>query len=481
MIPDKATLSYRLKNSIKSPKSWMFYLVMGLAINQIIWGATLIFLKVNSPAYTSKWAIAVNGVKSSTNVSLPGIGEASSSSDSPYNSQTSDVRENYKYIAESDEVIEMAAKQLDIPKKKFGKPKAKILDNSTLMEFEIKGNNPKDAQTKAIALQSALSVRLDELRRQEVTRQAKNMETGISPVKEKLQIAQQQLSNYKALSPLSSNEQLQDLTTNLEGLRRQQAETVAQLQQATARVRQLTADLGLSTPQAVDALILQSDSLFQQYLADYTKASAELVKLRTKYLPGTPVVVSKQQEKDAAEVALLQRGQSLLKRPVSQDTLKQLTLSGGGSSGSPVQRANLFQELVSLREQQQGLQAQAQELDRQIAKLESRLVSLSQQESKLDTLQRDVKIAEAVFSSNLTKQELSKSDISAAYPPASLVTRPSLPEEPVLKKNFVLLGAGMSSLFFTTGTTLLWLRDRKLEKNKQIIRQRRFQKTEEVS
>jgi uncharacterized protein involved in exopolysaccharide biosynthesis len=203
--------------------------------------------------------------------------------------------------------------------------------------------------------------------------------------------------------------------------------------------------------------------------------------LRTKYLPGTPVVVSKQQEKDAAEVALLQRGQSLLKRPVSQDTLKQLTLSGGGSSGSPVQRANLFQELVSLREQQQGLQAQAQELDRQIAKLESRLVSLSQQESKLDTLQRDVKIAEAVFSSNLTKQELSKSDISAAYPPASLVTRPSLPEEPVLKKNFVLLGAGMSSLFFTTGTTLLWLRDRKLEKNKQIIRQRRFQKTEEVS
>lgn len=259
MISDKATLSYRLKNSIKSPKSWIFYLVMGLAINQIIWGATFIFLKVKSPAYTSKWAIAVNGAKSSTNVSLPGIGEASSSSDSPYNSQTSDVRENYKYIAESDEVLEMAAKQLDIPKKKFGKPKAKILDNSTLMELAINGNNPKDAQKKAIALQSALSVRLDELRRQEIAHQARNMETGISPVKEKLQIAQQQLSNYKALSPLSSNEQLQDLTTNLEGLRRQQAETVAQLQQATARVKQLTADLGLSTPKAVDALILQSE------------------------------------------------------------------------------------------------------------------------------------------------------------------------------------------------------------------------------
>jgi len=479
MALSKANPSSRLEGLLRSPKSWRFYLLMGLALNQIIWGATFIYLKVRSPEYTSKWAIAVNGVKSSTNVNLPGIGEASSYSDSPYNSQTSDVRENYKYIAESDEVLEMAAKQLDIPNKEFGKPRVKILDNSTLMEFKIKGNSPKDAQTKAIALQTALSMRLDELRRQEVAHQAKDMETGISPAREKLQIAQQQLTNYKALSPLSSNEQLQNLTTNLEQLRRQQAETVAQLQQATARVTQLTTDLGLSTPQAVDALILQSDSLFQQYLADYTKASAELVKLEPKFVPSAPVVVSKQQEKDASQTALLQRGQSLLKRPVSQDTIKQLSLSSGGSSP---QRANLFQELVSLREQQQGLQAQAQELNQQITKLESRLASLSEQESKLDTLQRNVKIAEAVFSSNLTKQELSKSDISVAYPPASLVIRPRLPEESSApKKELVLLGTAMSSFFFTTGTTLLWLRDRKIEKNKEIIRERKFQKTEEIS
>jgi uncharacterized protein involved in exopolysaccharide biosynthesis len=348
------------------------------------------------------------------------------------------------------------------------------------MEIEINGNTPKEAQKKGIVLQSALSVRLDQLRRQEVTHQSRNMETGISPVREKLQIAQQRLSNYKALSPLSSNQQLQDLTSNLEGLRRQQAETVAAQQQASARVRQLTANLGLSTPQAVDALILQSDSVFQQYLVDYSKASSELVKLRTKFLPDTPVILSKQQEKDAAQAALLQRGQSLLKRPVSQNTLKQLTLSGGGSGTSP-QRAVLYQELVSLREQQQGFQAQAEELDRQIVKLEARRGTLSQQESKLDSLQRDVKIAEAIFSSDLTKQELNKSDISASYPPASLITRPSLPDEPVLKKNIVLLGAGMSSFFFTTGITMVWLRDRKLQKTKEIIREPKFQTTEDLS
>jgi uncharacterized protein involved in exopolysaccharide biosynthesis len=440
---------------------------VGLVINQIIWSATFIYLKVKPTTYTSKWAIALNGVKSSTNINLPGIGEASSYRDSPYNSETSDPRENYKFLAETDEVLEVAANQLDMPMEKFGKPRIKILDNTTLIQVEINGNTPKEAQKKALALHSALAVKLNELRREEIAQQDRNVEAALTSVREKLQAAQQRLSEYKTRSPLSSNEQLRDLTTNLEGLRRQRAETVAHLQQASARVRQLSGNLGLSAQPAVDALVLQSDPVFQQYLADYTKASAELVKLRTKFLPATPVILAKQQEKDAAQAALFQQGQSLLRRPVSQDTLKQLIVSGGGSSNSSSQRAILFHELISLREQQQGLQAQAQELDRQIAQLESRLVTLSQQESKLDSLQRDVKIAEAVFSSDLTRQELSKSDISASYPQISLVTKPSLPQEPSSpKRNFVLLGAAMGSFFFTTGMTSLWLRDRKIQQTK---------------
>ena len=469
MALSKAKPSSRLEGLIESPKSWVFYLLVGVALNQIIWTASFIYLKFKSPAYTSTWAIAVGGVKSSTNISLPGIGEASSQDDSSYNSQTSDPRENYKYLAKNDEVLQAAAKLLSMSRKEFGKPQVKILDNSALLEFGVDGSTPKEAQLKALALQKALAAKLEQIRSEEIAQQGENTENGLNPVRQKLQIAQQRLSNFKARSPLSSNEQLRDLTSNLEGLRRQQAETVAELQQVSARFQQLKADLGLSTPQAVDALILQSDSVFQQYLADYSKVGAEVVKLTTKFLPGSPVLVSRQEEKDAAQAALLQRGQLLLKRPVSQDTLKQLTLSGSSSLGSSSEQAQLLQELISLREQQQGLEAQAQGLNQQVAKLESRLTNLSQEESKLDSFQRDVKIAEAVFSSNLTKQELSKSNISASYPPASLVVKPSLPEEPSApKRNLVLLGTVMSSLFFTTGITLLWLRDRKLQKTKDI-------------
>ncbi|MBD0328076.1 MAG: hypothetical protein ICV68_16755, partial [Pyrinomonadaceae bacterium] len=104
-----------------------------------------------------------------------------------------------------------------------------------------------------------------------------------------------------------------------------------------------------------------------------------------------------------------------------------------------------------------------------IMQLESRLRSLSQQETKLGNLERDVKIAEAIFSSNVTKLSLNKSSFSVSYPQISIVTNPSLPTKPSGPgKLFVLAGTALSSMFLTTGLSSLWLRDRKLRQAKQI-------------
>jgi uncharacterized protein involved in exopolysaccharide biosynthesis len=96
---------------------------------------------------------------------------------------------------------------------------------------------------------------------------------------------------------------------------------------------------------------------------------------------------------------------------------------------------------------------------------------LSEQESELDNLQRDVKISEAVFSSNLTKLSLSKSDISAStYPKISILMSPNLPKKPSSpKKLFVLAGTGACSFLLTTGLAALLIRERKLQRTKQII------------
>ncbi|KYC40462.1 hypothetical protein WA1_26415 [Scytonema hofmannii PCC 7110] len=429
-----------------------------LLANVTIWGVALLYLKQKSPSYKSQWTISLPAAKSSTKVSVPGIGEASSSSDSPFASQSSDPRENYKFIAQTEEVLTAAARELKIPPKKFGKPKIKILDNTTLIQFEIEGDSPEEAQKKAIVLQKTLEDQLDELRKVEIAKQDQNLEVVLGTAEKKLQAAQQRLAEYQTRSRLSSNEQLQDLSQNIEALRRQRAETFAQLRLVSARLRQLSVSLGLSSQQAVDALTLQSNQVFQLYLTDYGKVSAELTHLSAKYLVSHPVVITKEEEKNAALTALLQQAKSLLGRSVSLSYLQQLNISGGASGNSSAQRGTLFQELISLQTQQQGLQAQAQEFEEQIKQLESRLTILTQQASKLDNLQRNTKIAEAVFSSTLTRLDVSKSNITASYPQTVVLSKPNLPEDASGPKDkIVLLGTVIGSLFLTTGTISLGL------------------------
>ncbi|MBD2531230.1 hypothetical protein H6G97_17205 [Nostoc flagelliforme FACHB-838] len=452
-------------------KSWKLYLPIWLLANGMIWSGALLYLKKTPPTYSSEWKIILPGAKSSTNITLPGIGEASSSSDSPYSSQSSDPRQNYKYLAETNEVLQAAANHLNMSVEKFGKPQIKILDNTNLMQFEIKGDTPEQSQKKALALNKALEEKLDQLRKEEIIQQNRRLQAVLSGAEQKLQVAQKRLSNYKAQSGLSATEQLRDVSVNLEGLRRQRAETLAQLEQVTARFRQLSASLGLSSQEAVDALVLQSNPSCQQYLAQYSKVSAELASLSAKYLPTHPAVITKQMEKDATSTALIQKAQSLLGRPVSQATIEQLTLSSGGSSSSSSsERAVLFQELISFQGQQKGFQAQAQELGKQTAELESRLTNLSQKESQLDSLQRNVRIGEAVFSSTLTRLDLSNSNISASYPSMSVLSKPSLPEEPSSpKRKFVLLGTSLGSFFLTTGIVSLGLVSSKSRKVKSDV------------
>ena len=136
-----------------------------------------------------------------------------------------------------------------------------------------------------------------------------------------------------------------------------------------------------------------------------------------------------------------------------------MSLNNANSSDS--NKAVLFRELISLQTEKEGLKNRANELEQQIENLESRLSSLSPQESTLTNLQRNVQIAEAIFSSTMTKLDLSKSEIFAYYPQIQMITQPNIPEEPSSPKTlFILIGSSMGSFFLTTGIFLLWWRDR---------------------
>ena len=450
--------SGKLDKSVANRGRWTLYLLLGLATNVAFWASALFYLKITPPTYTSSSAINLPGAASNANVNLPGIGQASYENSSPYAIGSSqDPRENYKFIAESEPVLKAAADQLNMSSGEFGKPQIKVLVNTSVMTVEFKGASPQEAQNKSLAFYKALEARLNELRTQEAIRRDVGFQTGLNSSQRKLQSAQKRLSDYKARSGLNSDEQIKDLTTNIEQLRRQRAEILAQQQQATTRLKQLSANLKLSAPQATDAFVLQTDQIFQQNLKNYSDASAALVVLESKFLPNHPTVVAEKAKRDATQEALLSRGQSLLGQPVSLATLKQLNLS---STASDSGRDALFQQVVTVQADQKGLTAQAQAIGEQINRLENRLKKLAQQESNLDALKRDMQVAEAVFSTTLTRLDIGKSNAFGSYPLIQVVAEPSLPDSPTEpKKSYVYLGAGLGSFLSTTGVVLLWLRD----------------------
>ena len=440
---------------------WQLYLLLGIATNVVMWGSALLYLKVTPPTYTSHSAVNLPGQGSNANVNLPGIGQASYENLSPYAiASTQDPRENYKFIAESEPVLKAAADQLNMSLGEFGKPQTKVLVNTSVMTVEFNGASPKEAQTKSFAFYKALQTRLVQLRTQESIQRDVGFQIGLNSAQKKLETAQKRLSDYKARSGLNSEDQIKDLTTNIEQLRRQRAEILAQEQQATTRLKQLSTNLKLSAGQATEAFVLQKDQIFQQNLKNYSDASAAVVVLESKFLSNHPTVVAEEAKRDSAESALLARSQSLLGRELNLATLKQLNLSSGNNSNTA--QETLLQQLVTVKADQQGFTSQAQAIDQQITQLEKRLKNLAQQESKLDALKRDMQVAEAVFSSTLTRLDLGKSNVFGSYPLIQIVADPSLPHSPTEpKKSYIYLGAAVGSLLSTTGVVLLWLRDRK--------------------
>ncbi|OKH21129.1 GumC family protein [Chroogloeocystis siderophila] len=453
----KALSSYSLSKSTHKKNRWSYYLLIALIANAAIWGSALLFIKLKKPVYTSTSTATLPETKSAANVNLPNIGQAYYENSSPYaNSSIQDPRETYKIIAESEPVLRAAASQVNLPLEDFGKPRVKIVLNTTLMTFDFKGSTPEEARNKSLAFHQAFQTRLNQLRAKEIAQQDKGFQSTLDSAKQKLQDAQQKLSAFKANSGLVSNEQLRDLSANIEQLRRQKAEVSAQQQQISSRVGQLSANLNISSQQAADAFALQSDQIFQQNLKDYSDASASLTLLNAKFLPDHPTVIEQQAKRDASRTAFLSRSQELLGRSVDEQAVQQYALNQANSQSA---REALFQGLVASQAEQRGLKAQAQEIDRQIAILENRLKNLAQNESTLDALKRDVQIAEAVFSSTLTKLDISRANAFGSYPLIQMLSEPTLAESPSgPKPELVLLGAALGSLFINTGITLLYLR-----------------------
>ncbi len=445
------------------------YLAIAAALNAAVWGLALYLLKDSPHLYTSLYSIVLPEQISRPKGSAP-------EPVAPIANVVSDnTRENakasYKLIAMTDEVRRSAANKLGMRTSQFGAPYVEDVKGTALMNFGIDGSTPEEAQKKAQALYEAFQERLVQLRLQQSADVDTGFENSLGVVRKKLETAQLRLSDYKVRSGLASNEQIDQLANNIEALRRQRVEAIAQQRDASMRTRQLSGSLNISSQLASEAFALRADSLFQESLRAYSEATARLADVSAKFGSKHPVVVQATTQQATAESALQSRGQLLLGHPTDLNAIARLNTGSNDQSSNP--RELLFKDIVTHDVEQRGLLARVQELDRQLEQLEQRLRVLSQRSSTLDALNRDVQIAQAVFSSTLAGLQVDKGNIFGSYPPIQLVAEPNLPTAATLpQRQPLFLIASVLSLLIVTGLLVAWLRKTSFTKWRWAIDQK---------
>ncbi|HHP7231494.1 MAG TPA: response regulator [Xenococcaceae cyanobacterium] len=440
---------------IRSRKNPKAYLPYWIGSNLLLWTIAILYLTFKTPTYISKWAISLPAGENYTSLSIPEIGSVTSNTDSPYGNSLFDPREDYKFLLRSKEIVAIAATQLGMSRSEFGSPEIEIVDNTTMIELSIAGETAEQAQQKAIALQQVLEAKLIELRQSQISQTDNSLQTSLKKSAENLRLAREKLADYQGNSQLGSRDTLENLAANLATLQRQKAETKAQLEQTRAKVAQLANNLNISPQSAKAAFALQSDTLFQRYLAEYTRLSAELISLESRFQPSNPAIINQKEATQATRSALVARGENLLGESLPPELLQQLSLGTEGEDDS--YRGNLLQDIVTLQSETRGLESQIRELDNQIFLLNTQENTLVQQESVRNRLEQELKLAETVYSSNLAKSQLAETNLYHAYPQIQMAIQPNLPNKPSEPNpKLIILGTFLSCLFLNTAIASIW-------------------------
>ena len=438
------------------------YLGLGVVLNAVVWTLALAYLKFSDPTYTSEWGVKILETDPGVEVVLPDGGKAASVPRGWSPPSNQDPRNDYVYIATSPKVLEKAADLLGLPADEFDEPEITVDKENGIIDFSIAGESPEKARQKALAFHKVMTKQIETLRTSEIKRQEQETQTTLESTREKLNAAQKKLSEYWATSGISSDEQVQNLAANIENLRQQQAELLAQQKGMSDRYLELSKGFNkLYSADAEDAYKLELNSVYKQYLQEYAQAQRAVTNLSARFTPEHPLVIDKKEQLAAAAAALQQKASSLLGKPVSLETIARMTPLTINHK-SKIEREDLLKDMVTNRAEWQQLVAQNKELEAQIKQLENRLKTLSQKKFQVDSLKRDLQVAETIFAATLAKLDLGKENAYSIYPPIQLVTEPTIPEKPTSPSSTsAMLGGLAGSFLVTTGLILLWFDQQK--------------------
>lgn len=415
-------------------------------------GLAALYYVAVSPFYVSKWSLILPTSSTGTSMQLESIGNAQSITSSPFGSASLSPKVVYKEIADSETVRLAAANALGMSLSEFGRPRIKLIDETSIMIFEIQGDAPVKAQHKADALINALNRQLDALRADEIARRAKVVEDSLQSYRANLKEARERVLTHQERTGVLSMNQFNEASTSLELLRRRLAERTAELTSLRNEFESLTRRASLDAKMAAVILRLTSEPAFTKFVSEYAEIDSQYQQEATKLGFRNPLLQQLDKRRDGVAFEIERR---IADAGVSGDAdLKNVTLLLSGSAQS-----NLLVSLVDIDAKIAGKQSEVESLEGQIKRETDDIKKMSIEAARLEDLNKAHLVAEAVFTSALARLDTNKVDIYSSYPMVQILAPPDLPTEPTGPKLILAIaGALLGSLLSIAAWTMAWIR-----------------------
>ena len=418
----------------------------------LVWVLALGYIAFAPDRYDSRMTLILPGTGVGASMNLESIGQATTNTSSAFSSPSLSPTENYKRLLMSDIVLRDAAGLAGEEEGAFPAPDIKLIDQTNLIELRMSADSPEKAQTRMLALRQAFDTALENLRNDEASTREEADATRIAELERKVDEAQQALLDFQGKTGLVSLDQFAGRITALDQLKANERERRVRVAETGAAAARLSSTLDITLPQARRAMQLKADPEFQELLARYAKASGEHAQRSGTLGDAHATIEELAAEKASLQADLAKRGAAL----TGLDGTKVITLADLSVSNT---RENLFASLSERDSDRSGHGAALAELRRQISAQSADTEQQVEQAAELADLLRDLRVAEAVFSSALARLDTNKSDPFASYPLVQTLEAPSLPRAKAAPSPLlVIAGAVGATLFILIGFLLLWLR-----------------------
>ena len=418
----------------------------------VIWVLALGYIALAPDRYDSQMSLILPGTGVGASMNLESIGQASTNTSSAFSSPSLSPTENYKRLLMSDLVLREAARIAGEDESAFPGPSIKLIDQTNLIEARISAGTPDQAKTRMEALRTAFSAQLDSLREDEARARENADAKRIAELEGKVDEAQEALLDFQGETGLVSLDQFAGRITALDQLKANERDRRVRVAETGTAAARLSKTLQVTLPEARRAMLLKADPEFQELLRRYAAAVGAHTERSATLGDAHGAIEELAAEKSNLQGDLARRGAQLTGLTPSQ------VLAFADFSASNA-REGLFSSLSQRDSDTAGNNAALAELNRQIAQQSADTEAQVAQAAKLAELLRDLRVAEAVFSSALARLDTNKSDPFASYPLVQTLESPSLPRGKAAPSALIVIaGALAASIVLIIGFLLLWLR-----------------------